>query len=381
MKIAMLGHKVIPSIRGGIETVLTNLCPILVEKGHDVTCYNRSTDKLENEFADMVTDKTFKGVKLKKALTLKMRGVSAMLASYTAAIAAAFGNYDIVHFHAEGPCAAMWIPKLFGKKCVATVHGLDWQRDKWGKGFSSKYIKYGEKQLIKRADEVIVLSENAGSYFLDTYNRQTVIIPNGISIPEKNEADIITEKYGLKKDDYICIISRLTEEKGIHYLIDAFKQIKTDKKLVICGETSDTDDYVAKLNKMAEGNDNIIFTGFITGKELSEMFSNAYVMCLPSNMEGMSMSLLESLSYGNCVLCSDIPENTSVAESYAEYFKKGSVEELKIKLQMLSDNPDKVCEYKQKAANYICSKYSWELTANATCDLYERVAGKKRKER
>ena len=147
MKIAMLGHKVIPSRRGGIENVLTILCPMLVEMGHEVTCYNRSSDKIENEYVGTVENKRYKGVRLKKARTLKLRGFAAMIASFTGAIAATFGGYDVIHFHAEGPCAALWIPKLFGKKCVATVHGLDWQREKWGKGFASKYIKFGEKML------------------------------------------------------------------------------------------------------------------------------------------------------------------------------------------------------------------------------------------
>ena len=183
MKVAMIGHKAIPSGKGGIEKALTSLCPRLVKLGADVTCYNRSSDKPESRYASEIKDKKFMGVKLKSAPTLKFRGIAAMLASYTAAVRAAFGNYDIVHFHAEGPCAAIWIPKLFGKRCVATVHGLDWQREKWGSGFASKYIKYGERNLVKYADEVIVLSESAKEYFEKTYSRKTVIIHNGTEKP------------------------------------------------------------------------------------------------------------------------------------------------------------------------------------------------------
>lgn len=168
IKVAMLGHKVVPSRRGGIENVLTSLCPLLVRLGAEVTCYNRSSDAVENEYIGTVTNKQFRGVRLKTAPTLKIRGIAAMLASYTAAVRAAFGQYDIVHFHAEGPCAAMWIPKLFGKTCIATVHGLDWQREKWGKGFASRYIRLGEKTLAACADEIIVLSESAYDYFNTT---------------------------------------------------------------------------------------------------------------------------------------------------------------------------------------------------------------------
>ena len=376
MKVAMIGHKVVPSRRGGIENVLTSLCPLLTEAGLDVTCYNRSSDKVENEYVGCVQNKKYKGVTLKNAWTINARGASAMVASFTAAISAAFSRYDIVHFHAEGPCAAMWIPKMFGKHCVATVHGLDWQREKWGKGFASKYIKFGERVMVKCADEIIVLSESARKYFKDTYNRETVLIHNGIERPTKLKADKIKSLYGLDEGTYIGIVARLTAEKGVHYLIDAYNKIKTDKKLVIAGDTSDTDEYVELLKKKAEGNPNIIFTGFISGDVLSEIYSNAYLITLPSDIEGMSLSLLEALAYGNAVLCSDIPENTLVTEDKAMHFKKSNIDDLADKLQKMCDNPEIVDGLKTQAAEYILGKYNWQDVATATHNLYKMVLKK-----
>ena len=373
MNVAMIGHKVIPSRRGGIENVLTSLCPILAEKGVAVTCYNRSSDKVENEYVSTVKDGKYRGVTIKNAWTVNKKGLSAMVASFTAAFCAAFGKYDVVHFHAEGPCAAMWIPKLFGKRCVATVHGLDWQREKWGSGFASKYIKFGERVMVKCADEIIVLSESARAYFKETYDRETVLIHNGIDRPLKKEADEITRLYGLSKDGYICIVSRLTAEKGVHYLIDAYNSIKTDKKLVIAGDTSDTDDYVAMLKQKAAGNPNILFTGFISGTVLCEIYSNAYAVALPSDIEGMSLSLLEALAYGNAVLCSDIPENTLVTEDRALHFRKSDVEDLAAKLQQMCDDEDLVRGLKNGADEFILGKYNWNDVADATCDLYKKV--------
>lgn len=377
MKVAMLGHKVIPSRRGGIETVLTSLCPLLVESGVEVTCYNRSSDKVENEYIGTDKGKNYRGVTLKKAPTINAKGASAMVASFTAAIFASFKKYDVVHFHAEGPCAAMWIPKMFGKKCVATVHGLDWQREKWGKGFASKYIKFGEKVMVKFADEIIVLSQNAKDYFLETYNRETTLIHNGIDKPTKKSADKITELYSLKEDEYICTVSRLTAEKGIHYLLDAYNNIETDKKLVIAGDTSDTDEYVALLKEKAKGNENIIFTGFISGDALKELYSNAYLVAVPSDIEGMSLSLLEALAYGNTVLCSDIPENTSVTEDKAVHFKKSDVTDLTEKLQNLCQNEEYVHNFKIGVDDFILSKYNWKDIAEKTKKLYEKVLKQK----
>ena len=369
----MIGHKVVPSRRGGIENVLTTLCPLLVDMGDDVTCYNRSTDHVENEYVGTVKDKKYRGVTLRDAWTVNARGVSAMIASFTAAIAAAFGKYDIIHFHAEGPCAAMWIPKMFGKRCVATVHGLDWQREKWGKGFASKYIKFGERVMVKCADEIIVLSESAREYFKNTYNRETVLIYNGIEQPEKKDAEKITELYGLSKDEYICMVSRLTAEKGVHYLIDAYNNIKTDKKLVIAGDTSDTDDYVAMIKQKAENNPNIMFTGFISGDVLKEIYSNAYIVALPSDIEGMSLSLLEALAYGNAVLCSDIPENTLVTEDKAMHFEKSNADDLAAKLQMMCEDETIVHTLRDGVDTFILQKYNWSDVAQATHGLYQKV--------
>ena len=371
MKVAMIGHKVVPSRRGGIENVLTTLCPLLVEMGVEVTCYNRSTDKVENEYVGTVQNGMYRGVTIKTAWTLNLRGFAAMIASFTAAIAASFGNYDVVHFHAEGPCAALWIPKLFGKKCIATVHGLDWQREKWGKGFASKYIKFGEKVLAKYADEVIVLSQAAYDYFKTTYNRETVIIHNGVHRPERQAANLITEKYGLKKDDYIAVVSRLTAEKGIHYLIDAYQQVAPEQTLLIAGDTSDTDDYVALLKEKAANNPHILFTGFVSGDLLNEIYSNAYINVLPSDLEGMSLSLLEALSYKNVLLCSDIPENTAVAEDKAVYFEKGNVADLADKLNRLCRDREYVAQLKDGVDEFILNKYSWQDVAKATCQLYQ----------
>ena len=380
MKVAMIGHKVVPSRRGGIENVLTSLCPILAENGVDVTCYNRLFEQVENEYIGTVKDKKYRNVKLKSAFTIKARGLSAMLASFTAAISATFSNYDIIHFHAEGPCAAMWIPKMFGKHCVATVHGLDWQREKWGSSFASKYIKFGEKVMVKCADEIIVLSQSAADYFKETYNRETVIIHNGIDKPLKKEADKITKLYGLSKDQYICTVSRLTAEKGLHYLIDAYNNIKTDKKLVIAGDTSDTDDYVELLKEKAKNNPNIIFTGFISGDVLKEIYSNAYIVAVPSDIEGMSISLLEALSHGNAVLSSNIPENTLVTEDKAILFEKGNVADLTDKLQKMCGNSEIVENIKVGVDEFILNKYNWKDIALTTLNLYKKVLVANRKE-
>ena len=162
LRIAMLGHKRIPSREGGVEIVVSELSTRMVKRNCSVTCYNRKGHHVSGSSFDGEKLREYEGVNLRDVFTIDKKGLAAMTSSFFAAVRAAFGKYDVVHFHAEGPCAMLWLPKLFGKRCVATIHGLDHQRAKWG-GFASRYIKSGEKCAVRRADEIIVLSENVKS--------------------------------------------------------------------------------------------------------------------------------------------------------------------------------------------------------------------------
>ena len=365
LNIVMLGHKRIPSREGGVEIVVEELATRMVNAGHKVTCLNRAGKHVSGEEFGSDSLQEYKGVRIRKVLTLDKKGLAAMTASVTGAIAAAFGRYDVVHFHAEGPCAMLWLPKLFGKRCVATIHGLDHQRAKWGK-FAKTYIMLGEKCAAKHADEIVVLSKGVQQYFLDTYGRKTVFIPNGVSKPELREAQEIAEKFQLQKNSYILFLGRLVPEKGIHYLIEAYQSLKTDKKLVIAGGISDTGEYGQELQKMADNNPNILFTGFVQGRALEELYSNAYLYVLPSDLEGMPLSLLEAMSYGNCCVTSDIEECAAVMEDFGVTFPKGDVTALTETLQRLCSTPDIVAGYKQQAAGYITGKYNWDDVTEKT---------------
>ena len=369
LKIAMLGHKRIPSREGGVEIVVEELSTRMAMRGHQVTCFNRNGHHVSGSEFDGSQLSEYKGVKLKTVWTLDKKGLAAMTSSFSAAIKAAVGKYDVVHFHAEGPCAMLWLPKLFGKRCIATIHGIDWQRAKWG-GFASKYIKFGEKIAAKYADEIIVLSESVQKYFRDTYNRTPVYIPNGVQKPVIRDPKMIREKFGLSKDSYILFLGRIVPEKGITYLIEAFKKIDTEKKLVIAGGSSDTDEFLHELKELAQKDKRIIFTGFVQGQLLEELYSNAYVYVLPSDLEGMPLSLLEAMSYGNCCVVSDIAECAEVVEDKAVVFKKSNVEQLGEKLQDLCQDPERVKHYKDISSDFICRKYNWDDVVDKTVTLY-----------
>ena len=374
-RIAMIGHKFIPSRDGGVEVVVSNLAPHLKDAGYDVTCYNRTNKQFKQLRKEGKLPKEYKGVRLIWAPTVDRRGLAAMTSSIFATIMAAFGKYDLIHFHTEGPCVICWLPRLLGKKVVVTVHGLDHMRQKWGK-LASTYIMMGEKAAVRHAHSIIVLSRGAKDYFLEKYSRETVLIPNGIDPAEIRPADEITKQFGIKSREYILFLGRLVPEKGIHYLIKAYKALNTDKKLVIVGGTSDTDGYVKELYDMAAGDPSIIFTGFQQGQVAEELYSNAYLYVLPSDLEGMPLTLLEAMNYGCCCVTSDIGECADVMDGCGFTFPHGNVEALRETLQDLCDHPDKAEAHRGEARKVIASKYTWEDITKQTSELYDSLLNK-----
>ena len=370
MKIAMLGHKRIPSREGGVEIVVEELATRLVNKGYEVDVYNRRGNNVLNKNIKTKKIKKYKGINIKTIFTINKKGIDALIYSFLASIRVAFGKYDCIHYHAEGSCAMIWIPHFLKKRTVVTIHGLDWQRAKWG-GFATKYIKFGEKCAAKYADEIIVISKNVQKYFKDTYNRETVFIENGVNKPVHRAVNIIRKKYDLHDGEYILYLARIVPEKRLDLLIDAFSKIKTNKKLVIAGGASHTNDFMQEIKEKAKKDKRILMTGFVQGEELEELFSNAYLYCLPSDIEGMPISLMEAMSYGRNCLVSDIEENVQVCGEYGFIFRKSDLDDLTNKLNLCLNGRNRFEE--KVISDYILEKYNWDNVVEKTEKLYRSI--------
>ncbi len=378
LHIAMIGHKRIPSREGGVEVVVNELSVRMAKLGHHVEAYNRfghhvSGKKYDEEYG-WKGRKFYKGVRIYIVPTFRRSSLNAIVYTFFATIMALFHHYDVIHYHAEGPCAMLWLPHFLKRKVVVTIHGLDWQRAKWG-NFASFVIKFGERMAAKYADDVIVLSDNVKRYFADVYQREVTYIPNGINRPKPQGAAVIEEKYGLKKDGYFLFLARIVPEKGLHYLIEAFSELETDKKLVIAGGSSQAMDYMERIHRMAAEDERILMTDFVQGQVLEELYANAYAFVLPSDVEGMALTLLEAMSYGACCLVSDIRENTEVVEDKALTFRKGDVKDLRRQLAWMLSHPDEVRCMGEESVDYICGKYDWDDVTRRTIAVYEKAAG------
>ena len=357
MRIAMIGHKRVPGREGGIEVVVEELSTRMSEAGHDVTVYNRHKKGYKSS-------KWYRGVKIIDVPTIERKNTDAVVYSFIASIMCLFGKYDVVHYHAIGPSVFLLIPHMFGIKTVVTVHGLNYKTPKW-KGLGAKFIRLGEKIAAKYADEVIVLSNEQKNYFKEKYNRDTIYIPNGTSIYEPEDPNLIKTKYNLEKNSYILYLSRVVPGKGIEYLLDAFRSVDSNLKLIVAGGTEYVHDYRKKIEEKASMDPRVRLIGFVEGKILRELYSNAKLFVFPSEAEGMPMCLLEAMSYNCPCLVSDIPENVEVGKQYVTTFKSKDVEDLKIKLiQCLQQN-----HYKN-SREYIINEYSWDSVIQRTIECY-----------
>jgi glycosyltransferase involved in cell wall biosynthesis len=366
MRVAMIGQKGIPATWGGIERHVDEIASRLVPRGIDVDVFCRLY------YTPAGTE--YHGVRLLRRPSVHTKHFDTITHVTWATLEAMFRHYDIVHFHALGPSAFAGVPRLSGAKTAVTVHGLDWQRQKWGR-FASWVLKQCEGPAAHFPNQTIVVSKTLRDYFRDHHKCDAAYIPNGTHLPTPRPARKILP-LGLTPGRYVLFVGRLVPEKGVHFLCEAFSRIDTDLTLALVGGLSFTQDYMDQL-KRYEG-PRVKFLDYVYGEMLEELWSNAYLVVQPSILEGLSIALLEALSYGRCVLMSDIPENREVAEECAVMFRSQDVDDLERHLRRLLANPGEVKGYESQARAHIGEHFSWDKVTASTESVYlNMLAGKR----
>jgi glycosyltransferase involved in cell wall biosynthesis len=369
MRIAFIGQKGLPAQNGGVERYVESLALNLVEQGQEVFVYSRHKYSLGL--------KEYKGVEIISLPSLAGKNFEAISHTFLACLDVVFRKVDIIHFQSIGPASLLWLVKLLKPRTpiVFTFHCQDYYHQKWG-GFAKWYLKFGEKVGCLWADKIIVISKELNNYVKNKYKKSAVYIPNGASLNERMPVREI-RRWGLEENNYFVSISRLVRHKGIQYLIAAYKQLKTAKKLVIVGDGAYTDDYVRELHELANGNDNIIFTGNQSGRTLAELYSNAYAFVQPSESEGLSIALLEAMSYGRACLVSDIEANKEALEDTGLIFKNKDINDLKDKLEYLLNNPGEIAKFSEQALKRVTTEYNWQNIVKNVQEVYNELAIKK----
>lgn len=365
MKIVVTGTRGIPNIMGGVETHCEELFPRIAGQEYDVTVIRR-----KSYVHDDLTE--WKGVKLVDIETPKKKSFEAIIHTFRAINKAKKLRADVLHVNAIGPALLVPYAKLLGLKVVFTHHGPDYDRDKWG--FAAKtMLKLGESMGCKFADHVIVISDVIKNLIAQRCGRtkNVHLIYNGVPEPEICNYPEYFEELGIEKGKYILGMCRFVPEKRLHDLVEAFSEVRSkmeegrDVKLVLAGDTDFEDDYSRSLKQKARES-GVVLTGFVRGRKLHSLLTNALCYSLPSSHEGLPIALLEAMSYRLPVITSAIPANLEVGLPAACYHEVGDVETLAAKLEAFMKKP-------LQRVDYDMSKYDWDVIARQVCDIYESM--------
>jgi glycosyltransferase involved in cell wall biosynthesis len=369
IRVMMMGLRGFPGVQGGVETHAENLCPLLVEMGCDVTVLVRPF------YQHAETGPNWKGVKFVSIWAPKSKGAEAFLHSFLGVLYAAFKRPDVLHIQAIGPAIMTPIARLLGLKVVVTHHSQNYDHQGWGR-FARFVLRSGESLGMRFSNARIAISKVLSNIVMHLYQRDSVVIPNGVVSPALPHAITSLDQFGLEPQKYVVLVGRLVAEKRHLDLIAAFNRAALPGwKLVIVGASDHPDAYVLDVLDQAKRSENIVCTGLQTGNALRELYGHAGIFVLPSSHEGLPIALLEALSYGLPVIASDIAANLEVGLDKLHYFPLGDVAMLAQRLKEFSVLPRSPEMIEERRA-WVSERFNWKNIAQKTMAVYQGVIAK-----
>jgi len=363
VRVAFIGGRGLVSKYSGIESYYEQAGYELAQLGHEVTVYCRTY------FTPPMA--TRNGMRVRRLPTIRSKHLETVVHTLLSSLHAMASDYDIVHYHCLGPALFSFLPRLAGKKTVVTVQGLDWQRGKWGP-IAARVLRWGEAAAVRLPDATMVVSRTLQRHYRSQHQRETIYVPNGATVASHRPSQH-RRRDDLLPDNCILFLGRFSPEKNCHLLIDAFEKTDTEMKLVLAGGSSHSDSYVASLRR--HESDRICFLPWVSGNKLKELLSSAAVFVLPSELEGLSLALLDAMAAGVCVLTSDIPENREVVDGAGFTFRRGDSADLQRMLDLLVHDPDLRRQAAMRARERVQSHYQWPEIARSIEATYFNVLG------
>ena len=368
MRICYIAVKGMP-LGGGIERYTEELGSRLAARGHRIIVYAM------RHYGTASGD--YRGMEVRTVRTIRLKCAEKLAATFLAAVHQTVrAECDIVHFHAFGPAMFCLLPRLAGRRVVVQGHGLEWNRAQWNR-LARSFLRLMETPSVRFPNAVTVVSRGLRDYLWRNYRVTGEYIPSGANPPVFEQPDLING-LGLQSRRYVLFLSRLVPGKNAHHLITAFRRLGTDLRLVIAGDAGHEERYKRELRDLAGGDPRILFPGFVQGRLLRELLSHCLLFVQPSETEGMSISLLEAMSYGNCCLISDIPENIEAGSNCAVSYRAGDVDDLARKVQHLIRDPALAAEMGSRAQRHVLENHLWDSVAAKMEAFYLAVLGRGR---
>lgn len=352
MKIAMLGTRGIPGGYSGFETAVEHLSTRLAARGHEVVVYCRP---------HMVTYEgdEYKGVRLIKISTIANKYLDTIVhtAKCTAHLLAR-ERCDVALYFIAGNSPFCFFPRLFGIPTAINVDGLDSQRDKWNR-YAKIYLRFAERLATRSANELISDSMVIKRYYQERFGADSTFIPYGASM-EPVPGTKWLDEFGLKPREYILFVGRLVPENCPDVLLEAYRGLDTDKKLVIVGDAPYAEDYIARLKAM--GGENVVFTGYLFDDGYRQLSQNAFTFVVPTIVGGTHPVIVEALAAGNCVVVSDHEPNLeTIGDAGVSYARSGGATALRETLAMLLADPQEADSYRGLAVAWAREHYDWDV--------------------
>lgn len=363
LRVAFIGGRGIIGKYSGVESFYEKAGQALAAYGHEITVYCRSYFTPEQ--------KESAGIRIERLPTIRTKHLDTFVHSLLSTIHACFSDYDIVHYHTLGPSLFSIVPRVFGKKTVVTVQGLDWQRKKWS-WFARLVLKAAEWTSVHFPNRTIVVSHNLEQYYGQRYGREVSYIPNGADLVHPKGGPHLA-RFDFEPDNYVLFLGRFSPEKNLDLLIRAFEGVDTPMKLVLAGGSSHTDEYVGRLQSHAGVR--IKFLDWLSGSALRDVLTNAALFVLPSDMEGLSLALLDAMGAGVCVLASDVPENREVVGDAGFTFIAGDALDLQRKLTSLLSDAGLRYRTGEQARERIRQHFLWSRVTNDLEQVYAELVG------
>ena len=363
MKIAFLGSRGIPASYSGFETFYEQISTRLAERGHDVIVFNRYPFVPYKE-------PTYKGVRLVKLPTISHKSLDTIFHTFLSVLFLPFLRPDIAYFCGVGnalfclPCRWLGIPTIIN------VDGEDWARKKWS-GFASKWLLWSESWAARFADIVIADAKVIQRRYRELYNRETLYVPYGANIPSETPPSDIIRRLGLKPDGYVLFVSRLVPENRAELLIEAFRHMETDKRLVIVGDAPYSENYKASLRKAAD--ERVVFAGYVFGDDYAALSRGASLFCLPSGIDGTRPVLLDQMGFGNCIVIRNSAANMEVGgDAVATFDGTREVESLAKTILTLLNNPEERRRLGSAARDRVGRLYDWDVITSRYEKLFQQ---------
>jgi len=363
LRIAFIGGRGVVSKYSGIETYYEEVGSRMAAKGHHVTIYCRTyfTPPLQ----------AHRDMQLVRLPTIRSKHLETLLHTFLSTLHVLMQPCDIVHYHALGPALFSFIPRLAGKKTVVTVQGLDWQRKKWGR-IAAAVLRLGEHAAASFPSKTIVVSQTLRQRYLKRFGVETSYVPNGGLLRDRRVSSKLFE-WGLEPNNYILFLGRFSPEKGCRLLVEAYEQLRTSAKLVMAGTSSYCDEYSREVRSHAS--ECIKIMDAVSGDDLEILLTNAMLFVLPSDLEGLSLALLDAMGAGLCVLTSDVPENREAVQDAGFAFRRGDTAGLTERMQFLLANPAVREAVGQAARRRVREHYQWNKVAEDTEQVYFQALG------